>query len=407
MKKIKKSIRLNNVNYAIRGKILDEVNILEEKGISIFKLNIGNPATFNLSASKKIINCMKKNINNSQGYSDSKGIISARRAIISYYKKKNVNNMSIEDIFIGNGVSELILISMQALLNKNDEILVPMPDYPLWTASVNLNGGKAVHYRCCEEDNWYPDLDDIKNKINKRTKGIVIINPNNPTGALYPKEILVKIGRIAKDNNLIIFSDEIYDRLLYDDLEHISIASLFDDVPIITFSGLSKSHMLAGFRIGWMCITGDKSKITDYISGINLLSSMRLCSNVPGQNIIEKAIKDISETKELLDNGGRLYKQRELVYKKLCQIDGISVVKPKAAFYIFPRIELSKFNISSDEEFVLDFLKKKNILFVHGSGFNTDDNNHFRIVFLANEEDLCYALNSLIDYLNEKRISKF
>lgn len=406
MKKIQKSNRLKNVNYAIRGSIMDTADALEKQGINVLKLNIGNPAVFNFFAPKNILNYIKKNINNSQGYSDSKGLISSRKAILEYYKMKKLNNISINDIFIGNGVSELILISMQALLNKNDEILVPMPDYPLWTASINLNGGKAIHYRCDESNNWYPLIDDIKKKINKKTKGIVIINPNNPTGSLYPKKVLVQIIQLAKENNLIIFSDEIYDRLIYDDLEHISIASLTDDVPIITFSGLSKSHMLAGFRIGWMCITGDKSKIRDYISGINLLSSMRLCSNVPGQNVIVKAIRDITSTKKLLMSGNRLYEQREYIYKRLNKIDGINVVKPDAAFYIFPHIDLDKFNINSDEEFISDFLEKKHILFVQGSGFNMDDNNHFRIVFLANKSDLEYAMDSLEEYLDDRRKKK-
>ena len=276
---------------------MEEANKLEERGEKILKLNIGNPAVFNFSAPNSVLEGMKNNIEHSQGYSDSKGLKNAREAIKEYYKNKNVNELELEDIYIGNGVSELILMSMQALLNPNDEILVPTPDYPLWTASVNLSGAKAIHYLCDEENEWYPDIDDIKRKITPNTKGIIIINPNNPTGALYPKEILEQIINIAKENNLIIFADEIYDRLVFDDLEHISIASLSKEVPIITFSGLSKSHMLAGFRIGWMCITGNKEPITDYIEGLNLLSSMRLCSKVPGQSIIENAIKDIESKK--------------------------------------------------------------------------------------------------------------
>ena len=403
MKKIRKSIRLKNVNYAIRGSIMDTVNYLEEKGIKILKLNIGNPATFNFSASHNILDSMKNNLNNCQGYSESRGLINSRKAILNYYISKKINNITINDILIGNGVSELILISMQALLNKGDEILIPMPDYPLWSAAVNLNNGKVIYYRCMEDNNWYPDIEDIKNKITTKTKGIVIINPNNPTGALYPEEILKEIILIARENNLIVFSDEIYDRLLYDDLKHTSIASLCNDVPVITFSGLSKSHMMAGFRIGWMIITGDKSKIEDYISGINLLSSMRLCSNVPGQSIIIDALSDHSLTKSLLDEGGRLYEQREFVYRRLTNIDGISVVKPKSAFYIFPRIDFSKYNIDNDYEFVLDFLNKYHILFVQGSGFNIDDNNHFRIVFLADMKDLSYAMDCLEEYLNKKK----
>lgn len=404
MRSIKKSIRLKNVNYEIRGNIINNVKSLEEKGIDILKLNIGNPASFNFSASHNILSSMKNNISNCQGYSDSNGLISARKAIISYYKKKGINKILTEDIYIGNGVSELILISMQALLNKGDEILVPMPDYPLWTAAINLNGGKAVHYKCLEDNNWYPDINDIKSKITKKTKGIIIINPNNPTGSLYTKDILLDIIKVAKEYKLIVFSDEIYDRLLYDDLVHTSIASLSDDIPIITFSGLSKSHMLAGFRIGWMVITGNKEMIKDYISGINTLSTMRLCSNVPGQSIIVDAINDVSETEKLLKKGGRLYQQREYIYNRLNSIDGISVTKPDAAFYIFPRMDLNKFNIRNDSEFIIELLEKKYILLVQGSGFNIDDQSHFRIVFLADYNTLKKAMDSLEDFLNEKRI---
>lgn len=400
MKKISKSKKLENVKYAIRGKVLDESNMLEKQGINILKLNIGNPSSFNFKAPEYLIDHMKNNLEYSEGYSDSKGLESARCSIKEYYKTKNVE-VDINDIYIGNGVSELILLSMQALLDKGDEILVPMPDYPLWTAAVNLSGGTPVHYECCEENNWYPNIDDIKKKVNKNTKGIIIINPNNPTGALYPKEILENIVLIAKENNLIIYSDEIYDRLVFDEEEHISISSLTKDVPIITFSGLSKSHMMAGFRIGWMIITGDKDKINDYISGLNLLSSMRLCSNVPGQSIIEKAIIDTESTKKYLRKGGRLYEQRELVYNKLNSIDGISVVKPKAAFYIFPKIDKDKFNIKDDEKFALDFLKEKHIMFIHGTGFNYKDTDHFRLVYLADIEQLTYALDSLKEFLKE------
>ena len=296
-------------------------------------------------------------------------------------------------------------MSMQALLNKNDEVLVPMPDYPLWTASINLSGGTAVHYLCDEENEWYPNIEDIKNKITKRTKGIVIINPNNPTGALYPKKILEQIIEIAKENDLIIFSDEIYDRLLFDDLEHISIASLTNDVPVITFSGLSKSHMLAGFRIGWMCISGNKSHIQDYIAGLNLLSSMRLCANVPGQSIIEKAIKDKESTKALLKKGGRLYEQREYIYNRLNNIPGITVVKPKAAFYIFPKIDTNKFGISDDEQFALDFLREKHVLIIGGKGFNWNEEDHFRIVYLADNNQLEMAMDRLEDFLRTYKLN--
>ncbi len=398
---IKKSRKLENVNYAIRGTLMEEANKLEESGQKILKLNIGNPAVFNFSAPKYILEGMKDNIEHSQGYSDSKGLKNAREAIKEYYKTKSINELNLEDIYIGNGVSELILMSMQALLNPNDEILVPTPDYPLWTASVNLSGGKAVHYLCDEENEWYPDIDDIKRKITKNTKGIIIINPNNPTGSLYPKEILEQIISVAKENNLIIFADEIYDRLVFDDLEHISIASLTKEVPIITFSGLSKSHMVAGFRIGWMCITGYKESITDYIEGLNLLSTMRLCSNVPGQSIIANAIKDIESTKLLLQKGCRLYEQRECIYNGLNNIPGIKVVKPKAAFYIFPKIDMEKYKINDDEKFALDFLKAKNILFINGTGFNWNKQDHFRIVYLADCKKLKYATDSLKVFLDK------
>ena len=401
MKEINRSRRLMSVKYEIRGKVLDEAKKLEEHGIDVLKLNIGNPKVFDFSCPKKIIDDMKNNLYESQGYSDSLGLVSSRRAIIDYYRSKNVFDLDIDDIYIGNGVSELILMSMQGLLNDDDEILVPMPDYPLWTASVNLSGGIAVHYVCDEENEWYPDIPDIKNKISSKTKGIVIINPNNPTGSLYPKEILEQIIEIAKENNLIIFSDEIYDRLVYDDLKHISIASLTKDVPVVTFSGLSKSHMLAGFRIGWMCITGNKSIIKDYLAGLKLLSSMRLCSNVPGQSIIENALKNNEETKKLLQKGGRLYEQREYIYNRLNNIPGVSVVKPKAAFYIFPKIDIKKYNILDDEKLVLDFLKEKHVLIVNGTGFNYNKVDHARIVYLADIEKLEMAMDNLEEFLSD------
>ncbi len=398
MKVLEKSKKLENVKYAIRGPIMEAAKSIEQDGFEILKLNIGNPAVFNFSAPDYILDGMKDNIKNTQGYSDSKGLLEARFAIKDYYLTKDVS-IQTDDIYIGNGVSELILMSMQALVNNGDEILVPMPDYPLWTASVNLAGGKAVHYTCDEDNEWYPNINDIKNKITERTKGIIIINPNNPTGAVYPKEVLEQIMEIAKENELIIFSDEIYDRLVFDDIKHISIASLSNDIPVITFSGLSKSHMVAGFRIGWMCISGNKEYIKDYIDGINLLSSMRLCSNVPGQSIIAKAIKDTESTKKYLIPGGRLYEQRECIYNRLKSIPGITVVKPKAAFYIFPKIDSKMYNICDDEKFVLDFLKSKHILFVNGTGFNYDKQDHFRLVYLAECDKLKCATDSLEEFL--------
>ena len=402
MKKINKAERLNNVKYEIRGKVLDVAKELENKGINILKLNIGNPGAFNFNVPKKILNYMKKNLKFNQGYSDSKGLLKERISIKNYYKSKNVN-INLDNIYIGNGVSELILITMQALLNKDDEILVPMPDYPLWTAAINLNSGKTVHYICDEDNNWYPNIEDIKKKITNKTKGIVIINPNNPTGSLYPKYILKEIINIAKKNNLIIFCDEIYDRLLYDNLKHISIASLSKEVPIITYSGLSKSHMAAGYRVGWMCISGNTNYLINYIEGLNLLTSMRLCSNVPAQSIITKALKDTKSTKKYFNKKGRLYKQRDYIYNRLKKIDGISVTKPNASFYIFPKIDIKKFNIKNDEEFILEFLKEKHILFVQGTGFNYNSPDHFRITYLAKIKDLKYALDSLENFLNKRR----
>lgn len=396
---ISKSKKLENVCYDIRGIVSEEAAKMQTKGTQILKLNLGNPAAFNFKTPNNIINCMKENLCNAEGYSDSKGIEIAREAIVKYCKQKGIINITSNDIYIGNGVSELIVMSMQGLLNKGDEILVPMPDYPLWTAAVNLAGGTALHYICDEKSDWYPDLEDIKKKITKNTKGIVIINPNNPTGSLYPKEILQNILNIAKERNLIIFSDEIYDRLVMDDLEHISIASLDPEAFVITFNGLSKSHMVAGFRAGWMCLSGNKTYVKDYIEGLNLLSSMRLCSNVPAQYIIPEALKDVESTKQLLVPGGRLYEQREFIYKELNSIDGITTTKPKAAFYIFPKIDINKFKIKNDERFALDLLKEKNILLIHGSGFNWYKPDHFRIVYLPDVSQLKNATYGIKSFL--------
>lgn len=399
MKNFEKSKKLENVCYDIRGVVMDEATKMQDEGIEILKLNIGNPAVFNFKAPHKIINCAKENLCNAEGYSESKGIIDAREAIVEYCKSKGIRNVTPNDIYIGNGVSELIVMSMQGLLNNRDEILVPMPDYPLWTAAVNLAGGNAIHYRCSEKENWYPDINDIKKKITNNTKGIVIINPNNPTGALYPKEILENILKIAKENGLIIFADEIYDRLVLDNLKHISIASLDSEAFVVTFNGLSKSHMVAGFRTGWMCLSGNKKNVKGYIEGLNLLSSMRLCSNVPSQYIITEALKDMESTKKLLLPGGRVYEQRDFIYKELNSIPGITAVKPQAAFYIFPKIDTKKFNIKDDEKFVLDLLKEKRILLVHGGGFNWDKPDHFRIVYLPEISTLKCAMTNFRAFL--------
>lgn len=396
-----KSKKLENVCYDIRGMVMDEANKMQNKGIEILKLNIGNPAVFNFKAPDKIVTCAKENLCNAEGYSESKGILEARQSIVKYCIQKGIQNITENDIYIGNGVSELIVMAMQGLLNNGDEILVPMPDYPLWTAAVNLAGGNAVHYVCDEKQDWYPDINDIKKKITTNTKGIVIINPNNPTGALYPKEILENILKIAKENNLIIFADEIYDRLVMDGLKHISIASLDPNAFVVTFNGLSKSHMVAGFRTGWMCLSGNKKNVKGYIEGLNMLSSMRLCSNVPSQYIISEALKDTKSTNELLLPGGRIYEQREYIYNALNSIPGIKAIKPKAAFYIFPKIDIKRFRITDDEKFVLDLLKEKRILLVHGRGFNLDTPDHFRIVYLPEVSTLKAAINNIRDFLKD------
>ncbi len=399
MRKLAKSTRLDNVCYDIRGPVMDEANRMISAGIDVLKLNIGNPAPFGFRAPEEIIRAMSVQLTDTEGYSNSKGIRSARIAIAEYCQQKNIPNVTIDDIYTGNGVSELITLSLQALLNPGDEILVPAPDYPLWTASVILAGGNTIHYICDEEAEWCPDIQDIKRKITPNTKGIVVINPNNPTGALYPKEVLEEIVQLARQNNLIIFADEIYDRLVMDDQEHIAIASLAPDLLTVSLNGLSKSHQIAGYRCGWMCLSGDKSHAKGYIEGINLLSSMRLCSNVPAQSLIEAALKHTDETKQLLVKGGRVYEQREFIYNALKEIPGISAVKPKAAFYIFPKIDTRKFNIRDDEKLVLDFLKEKKILLTHGGGFHWEQPDHFRIVYLPELEQLKTAVDSLKDFL--------
>ena len=337
MRTFEKSTKLNNVSYDVRGPVVDEANRMIENGAQILKLNIGNPAPFGFNAPEEIILDMIYNLRDAQGYSDSKGIFSARKAIMQYCQTKNIPNVGIDDIYTGNGVSEMIVMSMQGLLNDGDEILVPSPDYPLWTAAANLAGGRPVHYICDEQADWYPDIDDIRKKVTDRTKGIVVINPNNPTGAVYPKEILEQIVQVAREHELIIFADEIYDRLVMDGIKHISIASLAPDLLTVTMNGLSKSHRVAGFRVGWMCLCGDKSRAKGYIEGIKMLSSMRLCSNVPAQMIIQTALGGYQSADELLLPGGRIYEQREYIYNAICDMPGLSAVKPKAAFYIFPQ----------------------------------------------------------------------
>ncbi|EPF4404052.1 pyridoxal phosphate-dependent aminotransferase [Enterococcus faecalis] len=400
MRNFKKSDKLNNVSYDVRGPVLEEAERMQEEGIRILKLNTGNPAPFGFDAPNEIVRDMIVNVRDSEGYSDSKGIFSARKAIEQYCQLKKFPNVTINDIYTGNGVSELITMCMQGLLNNGDEVLVPMPDYPLWTASVSLAGGTPVHYICDEQAEWYPDIDDIKSKITSNTKAIVIINPNNPTGALYPKELLLEIVEVARQNDLIIYSDEIYDRLVMDGLVHVPIATLAPDLFVITLNGLSKSHRVAGFRCGWMVLSGDKSRVKGYIEGLNMLASMRLCSNVLSQQIIQTALGGYQSVDDLLLPGGRIYEQREFIYNAINDIPGLSAVKPKAAFYIFPKIDTAKFDIYDDEKFVLDFLHKHHILLVHGGGFNWQQPDHFRIVYLPKMEDLKTTADKMREFLS-------
>ena len=403
MRVFEKANKLANVLYDVRGPVVDEAARMEEMGLQILKLNIGNPAPFGFNAPDEVIQDMRHNLVDCQGYSDSRGIFAARKAIMQYAQLKNIPNVTMKDVYTGNGASELIQLSLNALLNNGDEVLIPSPDYPLWTACTNLSGGTAVHYICDEESEWYPDLKDIESKITPKTKAIVVINPNNPTGALYPREVLEGIVEIARRHELIIFSDEMYDRLVMDGLEHISIASLAPDLFCVTFSGLSKSHMACGFRVGWMILSGNKEIAKDYMAGINMLSNMRLCSNVPGQSIVQTALGGYQSVNEYIVPGGRVYEQREFIYKAINDIPGLSAVKPKAAFYIFPKIDAKKFNILNDEQFALDFLREKRVLFVPGSGFNWKQPDHFRLVYLPRIEVLSEAMEKMEDFLKTYR----
>lgn len=396
---IEKSSKLDNVRYEIRGPVLDEANRMIADGAKVLKLNIGNPAPFGFTTPEEIIRDMQMNLHDCEGYSDSKGIFSARKAIMQYCQLKKIPNVDVNDIYTGNGCSEMITLSLQAMLNHGDEILVPAPDYPLWTASVSLAGGTPVHYMCDEKSNWFPDLEDMERKITTKTKGIVVINPNNPTGVLYPKEILEGIADIARRHDLVLFADEIYDRLVFDGKKHVALASVAPDLFCVNINGLSKSHRMAGFRCGWMCLSGPKQNAKSYIQGVNLLSSMRLCSNVPAQSIIQTALGGIQSADELLLPGGRLFEQREVIYNELSAIDGISVVKPDAAFYIFPKIDTQKIHINNDEKFAMDLLKKKYVLISHGTGFNMPEPGYFRIVYLPDKEILheaCVRLGSFL-----------
>lgn len=400
MRTFTKSHKLDNVLYDVRGPVADEAVRMEAAGTHILKLNIGNPAPFGFRTPDEVVYDMSQQLPDTEGYSPSKGLFSARKAIMQYAQLKNIPNVSIDDIYTGNGVSELINLSLSALLDNGDEVLVPSPDYPLWTACVNLAGGTAVHYVCDEDSEWYPDIDDMRSKITDKTKAIVIINPNNPTGALYPKEVLQQIVDLAREHQLMIFSDEIYDRLVMDGLEHISIASLAPDLFCVTFSGLSKSHMIAGWRVGWMVLSGNKRLAKDYIEGLNMLANMRMCSNVPAQSVVQTALGGHQSVKDYLVPGGRIYDQRELVYNMLNDIPGITAVKPKAAFYIFPKIDVKKFNIHSDEQFALDLLHDKHILISHGGAFNWQEPDHFRVVYLPRISMLKETIGEIGDFFS-------
>ena len=399
----KKSSKLDNVLYDVRGPVVDEAARLESEGAHILKLNIGNPAPFGFRTPFEVIQDMREQLPECEGYSDSRGLFSARKAIMQYAQLKGLPNVSMDGIYTGNGVSELINLCMQALLDTGDEILIPSPDYPLWTACATLAGGTPVHYRCDERADWNPDLADMEAKITPRTKAVVIINPNNPTGAVYAKEVLEGIVEIARKHQLMIFADEIYDRLCMDDAEHVSIASLAPDLFCVTFSGLSKSHMIAGYRIGWMIVSGNKRLGEDFMLGVNMLSNMRLCSNVPAQSIVQTALGGHQSVKSYVAPGGRVCEQRNYVYEALNAIDGITAVKPKAAFYIFPKMDVKKFNIRDDEQFALDLLHQKGILITRGGGFNWPEPDHFRIVYLPPMDVLHEAMEDLAEFFETYR----
>ena len=403
MRKFEKSHKLDNVSYDIRGPVLDEAQRMRANGEKILRLNTGNPAEFGFLAPDEVISDLIQHAVDSEGYSDSKGIFSARKAIMQYCQLKGFPNLDINDIFTGNGVSELIVMAMQGLLDTGDEVLIPMPDYPLWTASVSLAGGTAVHYLCDEQAGWFPDIDDIRSKITSNTKAIVLINPNNPTGALYSKDLLLEIVQVARENNLIIFSDEIYDRLVMDGAVHVPIASLAPDLFVVTMNGLSKSHRIAGFRVGWMVLSGEKSHVKGYIEGLNMLASMRLCSNVLAQSVVQTSLGGTQSVDKLLLPGGRVYEQREFIYTAINDIPGLSAVKPQAAFYIFPKIDREMYKIDNDEQFVLDFLKQEKILLVHGRGFNWKEPDHFRIVYLPRVDELAEIQEKMERFLWQYR----
>ncbi|MCJ8311809.1 MAG: pyridoxal phosphate-dependent aminotransferase [Saccharospirillaceae bacterium] len=403
MNEIKKSDKLANVCYDIRGPVLDAAKRLEDEGHRIMKLNVGSPAHFGLNAPDEIVTDVIKNLQNSEGYCESKGLYSARKAVMQEFQKKNVTGVNIDDIYLGNGVSELISLTTMALLNNDDEILIPMPDYPLWTASVNLAGGKAIHYLCDEENEWFPNIDDMRKKITDKTRAIVIINPNNPTGALYDDKTLLQIIELAREYDLLILADEIYDKIIYDGATHTPIASLCDDVFIITYGGLSKNYRLAGYRSGWMVLSGPIKHATDFIAGLNILSSMRLCANVPAQHAIQTALGGYQSIDDLVLPTGRLCVQRDLAWEKLNKIEGISCVKPKGALYMFVKMDREKFNIQDDEKMVLDLLVQEKVLLIHGKGFNWPTADHFRLVFLQSPEELNETMSRIAHFFEKYR----
>ncbi len=403
MKKFLKSDKLNNVCYDIRGPVLELASKMEEEGQKIIKLNIGNVGVFGFDPPEEIQQDMIRNLVNSAAYSDSKGIFTARKAIMHYSQEKNIRGVGLDDIYTGNGVSELIVLAMNALLNNGDEILVPAPDYPLWTAAVSLSGGTPIHYLCDEGKNWAPDVKDMRSKISSKTKGIVVINPNNPTGAIYSDQTLQDIVDLAKEFDLIIFADEIYDKTLYEGKTHTSIASLSEDVLMITFNGLSKNYRSCGYRAGWMVLSGNKEFAHDYIEGLNMLSSMRLCSNVPGQWAIQTALGGYQSINELVGKGGRLRRQRDLAYDLITQIPGVTCVKPDAALYLFPKLDPDMYPIENDQDFIAELLKEEKVLLVQGSGFNWPYPDHFRLVFLPNEDVLREAISRLAKFLERYR----
>lgn len=403
LKAVSKSSKLANVCYDIRGPVLDKARQMEEEGQKVIKLNIGNLAVFGLEPPEEIVQDMIRNLPHSAGYTDSKGLFAPRKAVVHYMQEKLVRGVTVDDVFLGNGASELITMSMNGLLNDGDEVLVPAPDYPLWTASVVLSGGRAVHYLCDEQAGWYPDVADIRSKITARTRAIVIINPNNPTGALYPDSVLLEIVAVAREHQLIVFADEIYDKTLFDGATHTSIASLANDVFFVTFNGLSKNYRSCGYRAGWMVVSGAKASATDYIEGLSMLASMRLCSNTPGQLAIQTALGGYQSIRDLVAPGGRLCRQRDLAHELLSQIPGVSVVKPKAALYMFPRLDPEVYPIADDQQFAYELLAAEKVLIVQGSGFNWPHPDHFRLVFLPNSDDLAEAIGRIAHFLEQYR----